>query len=168
MKKLTLLPVFLFIILFISCNKTKEEKLPDDSSFYALKDDSDWITTSNWTTYSKNTGEIIVTGVKRDSVYYQEEWLQFQFKLSEIADSEELTPFTSKWYYIIGGDAISNSFVMDTTFQNQLTITEFDTDNKQISGTFQVKLMGDNRYSSQDETMLYKNGAFNISYTEVE
>jgi hypothetical protein len=106
--------------------------------------------------------------VKRDSVYYQEEWLQFHFKLSDIQESDELTPFTSKWYYIIGGDAISNSFVMDTTFQNQLIITALDTANKQISGTFQVKLMGDNRHSSQNETMLYENGVFNINYTEVE
>ncbi len=168
MKKVTLISVFLSVILLVSCNKENSEDLKVDSSFYALKDGSSWITTSYRAYYSKSAGNFALTGAKRDSVYYQEEWLHLSFSISDIGETGESTPFNSQWYYVVGGDAIADAFELDTTYQNQLVITALDTVNKHISGTFLVKLIGDSHHISQGETMLFRNGVFDLNYTDVE
>ena len=81
-KNISLLGI-LFVISLISCEKEDDNKIITDSSFYATKNDSEWISTSSWANYSLNDKKIVIVGVKRDSVYYQDEQLHFTFKTTE-------------------------------------------------------------------------------------
>lgn len=64
----------------------------------------EWITTCSWANYSINDGKFVIVGVKRDSVYYQDEQLYFIFKTTDISKSNTVTNFYSEWNYIVGGE----------------------------------------------------------------
>ncbi|NLD48628.1 MAG: hypothetical protein GX660_15810 [Clostridiaceae bacterium] len=80
MKRNHILLGMLITISLISCEKEDDNKIISDSSFYAMKNDCEWISTCSWANYSINDKEIVIVGAKRDSKYYQEEQLHFTFK----------------------------------------------------------------------------------------
>jgi len=164
MKRINLL-IFLSIFFFIFfCKKSENESI---STFKALKDGADWISTSNWSNLSKTYNNFIINGIKRDSKYYQEESLNLTFNNSDISEFNTVTKFTSSWSYIVGGDLLTDSFVIDTTSDNLIQITSIDTINKHISGTFKVKLLKNNIFSNTGEIMNFTSGQFNLNYQEV-
>ena len=168
MRKNIILLGILIVISLISCKKEDKNKIITDSSFYAIKNDSEWISTSSWANYSLNDKKIVIVGDKRDSAYYQDEQLQFTFKTTDISKSNTVTNFYSKWDFIVGGDAISNTYIIDSSYNNLIKIDLFDTIAKQITGTFEIKLVRDKYRSDLGETMLYKNGSFKLNYSEIE
>ncbi|MGV8137778.1 MAG: hypothetical protein AB2L20_21420 [Mangrovibacterium sp.] len=168
MRKNSILLCMLIVISLISCEKEDENKIVTDSSFYALKNDSKWISTSSWANYSLNDKKIVIVGAKRDSKYYQDEQLRLTFKTTDISESHTVTNFYSKWDFIVGGDAISDTYIIDPTYNNLIIIDSFDTIAKQVTGTFEIKLIRDKFRSDLGETMLYKNGAFKLNYIEIK
>lgn len=168
MKKSIILLGFLSLISLISCEKDEKKEFLSDSSFYAIKNDSEWITTCSWANYSINDKRFVIVGSKRDSDYYQDEKLHFTFKIRDISKSNTVTNFYSEWNFIVGGDAISDTYKVDSTYNNLITINLLDTINKQISGTFLIKLIRDKFRSDLGETMLYKQGNFKLKYKEIE
>ena len=155
---------FLIAFILFSCKKDTKDKILSDSTFYAIKNGTDWITTRSWANYNKNSEKFVLAGIKEDSEYYQEELLFFDFKADDISASNKITNFYSEWNYIIGGDAVSDAYMIDSTFNNLIEINALDTINKQISGTFKVRLVRDKRISNSGEVMLYENGTFTLPY----
>jgi hypothetical protein len=147
--------------------KAESQKIESGLSFKALKNDANWVSTFSWANYSKSEKKIYVGGTVQDKKYCQEEQLTFNFHLSDISKSNTVTSFKSEWLYIIGGDAISDSYLIDTTEYNLIQITSFDTIKKQISGTFVIKLNRDKHYSNEGEFFQFKDGVFNVKYIEI-
>jgi len=87
---------------------------------------------------------------------------------TDISKSNTVTNFYSEWNFIVGGDAISDTYIIDSTYNNLITIALFDTIAKQVTGTFEIKLVRDKFRSDLGETMLYKSGAFKLNYNEIE
>ena len=168
MRKSIILLGFILFISLISCEKDEKKDFKTDSSFYAIKNDNEWISTCSWANYSKTDKKFVIVGSKRDSVYYQDEKLYFTFKTNDISKSNTVTNFYTEWNFIVGGDAISDTYLVDSTYNNLITISLLDTTNKLISGTFIIKLTRDKFRSDLGETMLYKNGTFNLKYKEIE
>jgi len=168
MRKNTILLGMLISISLISCEKEDEKKIIPDFSFYAMKNDSEWISTSSWANYSLNDKKIVIVGAKGNSEYYQDEQLHFTFKTTDISKSNTVTNFYSEWDFIVGGDVISDTYIIDSTYNNMIIIDLFDTIAKQVTGTFEIKLVRDKFRSDLGETMLYKNGAFKLNYNEIE
>ena len=168
MTKSIILLGFLSLISCISCDKDEKNEFISDSSFYAIKNDREWISTCTWAYYSINDKSFVIAGSKRDSIYYQDEKLHFTFKTSDISKSNTVTNLYSEWNFIVGGDAISDTYKVDSTYNNLITISLLDTINKQISGTFLIKLIRDKFRSDLGESMLYKQGHFKLKYEEIE
>ncbi|MBK7625995.1 MAG: hypothetical protein IPJ16_02135 [Bacteroidales bacterium] len=164
MKKLNLLIVLLTIFFIFSCKKSDNDSI---SSFKAMKDGTEWISTSNWSNLSKTDNKFLINGIKRNSKYYSEEGLNLTFNISDISESNTVTKFTSSWNYIIGGDVLTDSYVIDTTSDNLIQIISLDTINRNISGTFKVKLLKNKIYSNTGEIMNFTSGQFNLNYQEV-
>jgi hypothetical protein len=167
MKGLSSLLLLLFFCL-VSCDKKENKDIDTVSPFKAIKNDTDWVSTSSWANFSKTNKSFAISGVKRDPNYYQDEQLSFSFYLADILKSSTVDSFYSKWMYIIGGDVISDSYLIDSTSNNLIQITSLDTVGKQISGTFLIKLVRDKRYSDKGEVFQFKDGQFDLNYTEVE
>lgn len=168
MRKSIILFILLSVISLISCEKNEGKEFISDSSFHAIKNESEWISTCSWANYSVTDKSFVIVGSKRNSGYYQDEKLHFTFKASDISESNKVTNFYAEWNFIVGGDAISDTYSIDSTYNNLLTINLLDTKNKVISGTFTIKLIRDKFRSDLGETMLYKNGTFNLKYKEIE
>lgn len=167
-KNLNILALLMVIVL-ISCEKEdKNEITLTDSSFYAIKDGKKWITTSSGAYYSPSEEKFIISGWKGDSVYYEDEQLYFAFKKTDITKSNTVTDFYSEWNYIVGGDAVSDRYMIDSFFKNLITIDSLDTVNMRIVGTFKIKLVRDKFRSDLGETMYFKNGYFALNYREIE
>jgi len=153
----------LISVLFISsCNKKEKDVVLTDPSFSAKMNGSDWKAASSWANYSVNTKRFVIAGIKGD------EHLHLNFKTADISESSPVTNFDAEWNYVVGGDAVSDSYLIDPTFNNLIEITSLDTITKKISGTFIVKLIRDKRRSDKGETQLYKNGQFKQNYTVTE
>lgn len=156
------------IILFltISCNKEDDFQFSTDSAFYAIKNNSEWVSTSSWANHSLNNDKFIIVGNKKDTEYYQEERLHFIFSSPGISKLNVVKDFYAEWNFIIGGDGISDTYVIDSTYCNLIKIDSIDTLNKQINGTFEIKLVRDKFRSNLGKTLLYKNGTFSLNYIE--
>ncbi|MDP4203927.1 MAG: DUF6252 family protein [Bacteroidota bacterium] len=162
--------VFSYLLIclgFLSCSKNSDADFQIASSFKAMKDNTVWLSTSSWANFSKKDSTFTIVGDKHDQAYYQDEQVTLAFKSSSILSSGEVKNFVSNWKYIIGGDAISDSYTIDPSFDNQLRITKIDAENKTITGTFVVKMIRDAFLSSKGETFLFKSGQFNLPYREV-
>ena len=168
MRKSVTLLIFLSVISLISCEKDERKEFTSDSSFQAIKNENEWTSTCSWANYSITDKSFVIAGSKSNSVYYQDEKLHFAFKASDISKSNTVTNFYAEWNFIVGGDAISDTYLIDSTYNNLLTINLLDTTNKLISGTFIIKLIRDKFRSDLGETMLYKNGTFNLKYKDIE
>jgi hypothetical protein len=166
MKKNHILFGLLIAISLISCQKEDDNNAVPKAPFYAMKNNSEWISTSSWANYSLDDQKITIVGVKRDSQYYEDEELYFTFKTTDISRSNTVTNFESRWDLVVGGDAISDTYIMDSTYNNLIAIGIFDTITKQVTGTFDIKLVRDKFRSDLGETMLFKNGSFKLKYTE--
>jgi hypothetical protein len=68
--------------------------------------------------------------------------------------------FYAEWCSIVGGDVISDSYMIDSTADNLIQITSVYTIGKHISGTFLINLIRDKRRSDEGELIQYKNGQF--------
>ncbi|WP_299578427.1 DUF6252 family protein [uncultured Sunxiuqinia sp.] len=167
MKKKCILLYILIGFSLLSCEKD-DDKFTTDSPFYALKDNRQWISTSSWANYSLTNEKMVIAGSKRDSEYYQDEQLHLSFKTTDISESNTVTDFYARWDFVIGGDAIGDSYIIDSNYNNLITINSFDTDKKKISGTFELRLVRDENRSDAGEKMYYKNGFFSLDYNESE
>jgi hypothetical protein len=168
MKAITLLITLSISFCFISCEKKENTEIDFVSSFKALKNEASWVSTSSWANFSKTEEKFFISGAKRDSEYYQEEVLYFNFYLSDISKSNVVERFYAEWYYIVGGDVISDSYLIDSTADNLIQITSIDTIGKHISGNFIINLIRDKRRSDKGELIQYKNGQFDLNYKEIE
>lgn len=170
MKKTLSLFSLLILFFFAACDK-KEDPVINTvvPSFKATKNDVAWISTFSWGNYIKAEKKFHITGTKRDSQYYQEEQLGFSFYLSDVLRSSTITHFNAEWDYIIGGDAVSDVYRLDSTTAstNSIQLTAIDTISKHISGTFTIKLIRDKNYSNKGEIIQYKNGQFDLKYVEI-
>jgi hypothetical protein len=167
MKTSKLFLLISFIVCVSSCKKDKEVVVPV-SDFNALKNDVNWTAISTWASYSKKDKKFNVSGSKRDPKYYQEEWLGLNFTIQDLSIPASVSGFSSGWLYIIGGDVQTDSYLMDSTGDNQIHITSIDTIKKIISGTFAVRLVRDSHYSDKGEVFQFKEGQFTVAYTEIE
>lgn len=165
MRKNFILLGILIVISMSSCEKEAEDKIHTDFSFYAIKNGSEWISTNSWAYYTLNEKKMVIVGSKPGSLDYEVEQLHFIFKTSDITKNT-VTNFYSAWNLIIDGDAIADTYIIDTTYNNSLKIDLFDTVAKRIRGTFDVKLIREERRSDLRETMLFKDGAFNLKYED--
>ena len=143
----------------LSCKKTDDDAASD---FKAKKDGEQWISTSSDAIVNKNNNSFLIVGRKIDSKYFQEENLFLSFSLSD----KSVVNFSSTWNFVVGGDAISDKYEMDTISINSIRITSLDTINKIISGIFNVKLIRDKYYPASGE-MSFTQGSFNLPYQEV-
>lgn len=163
--------IFLLLVSFVVCMSSCKKDDPMDvpvSDFKALKNDVSWTATSTWASYSKKDKKFNVSGAKRDPKYYQEECLGLNFTIQDLSMPASISGFSSGWSYILGGDVQTDSYLMDSTGTNQIKITSIDTVKKIISGTFTVKLIRDSHYSDKGEVFQFKEGQFNVVYTEIE
>lgn len=168
MKRIVLLLSSLVILFLVSCEKKENAKINTEPFFKASKNDKSWIATRSWADFSKTENKFYISGIQRDSTYYLEENLRFDFYLSDISASDTIKRFNCQWDYIIGGDMISDSYLTDTTSANFIHISSINIFRKQISGTFQIKLIRDSFFSDKGEIIQYKEGQFNLNYTEGE
>lgn len=166
MKRIVLLLSSLAILLLVSCEKKENAKINIESFFKASKNDQSWIATRSWADFSEIENKFYISGFKRDSTGYLEENLRFDFFLSDISASDTIKRFNCRWDYIIGGDAVSDSYLTDTTSNNFIHISSVNFFRKQISGTFQIKLIRDSFRSDKGEIIQYKEGQFKLNFTE--
>lgn len=167
MKNITLL-LLLFTVL-LSCNNQKEiSKISTESSFTAVKNDSTWKATTTYANYSKKDSMFTLTGSKRDAKYYQDEQLQLTFNISDISKSNTITNSFSKWDFIIGGDAVADTYTSENSSINSIRITSLDTVNKYIQGIFDLELIRTKRLSDLGEKMIFKKGNFTLKYETIE
>ena len=163
MKRLSLLIVLSIFFFIFSCKKSEYDSL---SSFKALKDGAEWIATSNYSYLHKTDNSISIYGRKKNSKNYEEEGLYLSFYISDISELNTITKFSSSWNKTIGGDLLTDSYVIDSISANFIQITSLDTINRQISGIFEVKLLKDKRFSNAGEIMNFTSGQFNLNYQE--
>lgn len=169
MKSSFLLVGLLTLISIVSCKKDTTEAVKPNSEFTALKDNSEWISTSSWASYSVKNKTFTIAGSKEDAVTFQAEILHFIFKEDDITKSDNnIIDVHAAWNLVVGGDLIIDTYVVDSSYTNSVTITSLDTTSKQISGTFLVKLTRDKHFSDSSETMLYKQGFFDLKYEEFD
>ena len=167
MKKPLLFILVSYFVTFSSCKKDNEVIVPV-VDFKALKNDAAWTATNFWATYSVKSKTFQITGLLRDPQYYQEEWLGLSFVMPKFETPAATSQFSANWSFVIGGDAISDSYNIDSTAANEIHITALDTIKKQITGIFKVKLVRDSRYSDKGEAFQFKDGEFTVNYSEVE
>jgi hypothetical protein len=159
----------LIVLLLISCEREAKNEVLADSPFHAIKDGKEWITTSCWANHLINEGRFVIVGINKDPKYNQEEQLLLIFETSDFPMSNTVTNINnSKWWYVIGGDAISNKYLIDSTYNNFIKIDSLDIINKRIAGTFKIKLIRDISYSNLGETILFDNGVFALNYKLVQ
>lgn len=168
MRTAIILPGILLLISLISCKKEDNDEIFADSSFYAMKNGSKWVSTCSWANYISNEKKFVIVGAIGDPDYYQDEQLRFDFSSTDISKSNTVTIFNSRWDFIVGGDAVSDSYFIDSTFHNLVQIATWDTVNKQIRGTFSVRLIRDKGRSDKGEEMLFNCGHFSLNYSEDE
>ena len=162
--------VFSYLLIsleLLSCSKNSDADFQIASPFKAMKDNTVWLSTSSWANFNQKDSTFTLVADKHDKTYYQDEQVSLAFKSSAIQASGEVKKFGSTWEFIIGGDAISDSYTIDLSFDNQLKITKIDAENKTITGTFAVRLIRDASRSSKGETFLFKSGQFSLPYKEV-
>ncbi|MTK52752.1 DUF6252 family protein [Paludibacter sp.] len=163
--------VFSYLLIclgLLSCSKNSDADFQIASPFKAMKDNNAWLSTSSWANFSKKDGTFTITGNKHGQIYYDDEQVSLTFKSSSVQSSGDVKDFSSDWKYIVGGDAVADSYTIDPSFDNQLKITKIDAENKTITGTFVVRMVRDARQSSKGETLLFKSGQFNLSYRVVD
>lgn len=149
-----------------SCEKEDKDEFLADSSFYAMKNSSKWISTGSWANYSSHEKKFVIVGAKSDPDYYQAEQLILNIRTADISKSNTVTDFYAEWIFIVGGDAVADTYFIDSTFNNFIKISSLDTVNKQIKGNFSVKLIRDKWRSAEGEVMLFNKGHFNLNYGE--
>jgi|GEM_PF-3283598 len=157
---------FSLIILFCSVSCDKDEETVTEASFHAIKNGELWNSTASWANFTKSDSFFFISAAKADRNYNQGEQLYFRFSLPDISGSNTVTRFDSQWLYIVGGDAVSDQYLIDTTSDNQIVILSVDTVMHKIRGSFQVKLIRDKNRSDAGETMNFRSGWFDLIYTE--
>jgi hypothetical protein len=163
--------VFSYLLIclgLLSCSKNSDADFQIASPFKAMKDNNAWLSTSSWANFSKKDSTFTIVGNKHAQTSYDDEQLSFTFKSSSVQSSGEVKGFVSDLEYIVGGDAVVDSYSIDPSFDNQLKITKIDAENKTITGTFIIKMIRDTYWSSKGETFLFKSGQFNLSYRVVD
>jgi len=153
-------------ILFCLASCSKRMEFAETSSLTAIKNDVKWVSTSSWSNYSKSQKRFYISASQRDPKYYQEEQLHFSFDRKNISIINSVVSFYSEWYFVVGGDGISDPYVIDSTANNLILINTLDTVTKQISGTFSIKLI--NKQSSPGAIIQLRDGEFNQIYGEFE
>jgi len=166
--KAPLILLFLSFLLCISSCEKDKAVVESTTNFKALKNNIAWNSTSNWSTYSRKDKKFNVSGALRDPQYYQEEWLGLNFVVQNRATPFTTGQFSAGWRYVIGGDVMSDRYTIDSTAVNEIHITALDTIKKQITGTFNVRLVRDKQYSDKGETFQFTHGEFGVNYSEVE
>jgi len=164
-----ILQVFALLLVFGSCKKEKDPVPGSELNFKASKNDVSWKSTTSWASYSAKEQKFYISASKRDSKYYQEEVLGISFTMPDLTKPLTTNNFSSEWYYIIGGDAVSDRYTLDgTSANNQIQITSVDTEKKIITGKFSIRLIHDSWYSDKGETFQFSSGYFSVSYAELE
>lgn len=159
----SILFLFFLTLTITSCNKedfTDELKdIQPGITFRAEKDNVEWEATYSYAYLSEKNNDISVSGVKQDSINHREELLNFSFNVDDIVVGEKYSGFSSELLYIIGGDGISASYSKSERVNSgNIKILKLDRENHLIEGVFEVQFAG----------MIFKNGLFSITYTDVE
>jgi hypothetical protein len=155
--------ILCLILPVLACKKANND-VPLD--FSAKKDGSKWITTSSNAILNTNNNSYTIIASKQDQKYNQEENLFLSFSLSYPMESNTVKNFAATWYYVVGSDQISDKYSLDSSLENAIQISNLDTINKTISGTFNIKLIRD-KYYPESRKMSFTNGTFNLKYKEV-
>jgi hypothetical protein len=113
-----------------------------------------------------NNNSYTIIASKQDQKYNQEENLFLSFSLSDPTESNTVKNFAATWYYVVGSDQISDKYSLDSSLENAIQISNLDTINKTISGTFNIKLIRD-KYYPESGKMSFTDGTFNLKYKEV-
>lgn len=160
--------LLLFLVLsgtVIGCQKS--EMTNADTYFTASKDKDKWQATTVGAHLSSGSNMFTVYGTRRDKKYYREEQIRVTFKSGAINESGTVTSFESEFFELVGGDAISNSFVSTAADpDNAITITRIDTVNHELEGNFELRLKRNPHWTQQTEYMEIRNGKFKVSYTQ--
>ena len=154
----------LIVFLLLSCEGEDKNEQLTNSSFHAIKNGEEWITTSSWARGSIESGSFIVVGEKKDPFYNQQENLYIVFKTAGLSLSNKVTDFASGWNYVSGGDMIIDSYQIDSTFNNFIEIDSIDTIKNRVVGTFKIRLIRDKYRSIIADTFLFDNGFFALKY----
>jgi hypothetical protein len=155
-------------ILFLSLIITKCKKPDNDlvPNFTVLKDGNEWNPTFCSATFYLTNKEIEIHCLKRFSKYYEDELFNLSFHIKDIAEQMTVNEFNSTWLFVLGGDGISNRYNIVSDPINLIQIISFDTIKKQLTGTFNVKLLRDKFYQHPEDTMLFSDGKFSLKYLE--
>ena len=154
----------LFIFLIITdCKKPDNDSVPN---FKALKDGNEWIPSISSATLSLIDKEFEIHCLKRFSKYSDQEFFNLSFYVKDISELMTVYKLNSSWLFVIGGDGISNRYNIVADPENIIQIISLDTIKKQISGTFNVKLLRDKFYQHAEDTMLFSDGNFSLKYLE--
>ena len=164
MKAKSVVIILLLPLIIGTCKKPDNDLVPN---FKVLKDGKEWSPTYCSATFSLSNKVIEIHCLKRVSKYYEDELFNLSFSVKEIAEQMTVNEFESLWLYVIGGDGISNRYNIVSDPINLIQIISFDTIQKQLTGTFNVKLLRDKFYQHPEDTMLFSDGNFSLNYLEI-
>lgn len=167
MKTTILLAIISIFICMSSCKKDTPV-VATNSDFTAIKNDESWTSTTSWANYSKTEHKFYVNATKHHTKFYQEEQLSISFEMPDLTQPLTVTKLSSQWYSIIGGDALADSYYIDSSADNQVQITSVDPEKKIISGTFKIRLIRDQHYSGKGKAFQVVQGRFSLEYNEIE
>lgn len=158
--KTRILILFLPILLFLNSCEKEETDLP--ANFKVIKAGNEWVPTISSVVYSVHEKKFMIHAQKGTKSFA--EILYIGFEINDLSN-----PFHGKIYSslydLTGGDILSNSFTLTPDLENTIHITSLDTIGKEITGTFNLKLVGDAHYQ-QPDTILLTEGFFSLPYQE--
>lgn len=126
-----------------------------------------WMTSTPYASVSKKDKTIWIGGYKSISgngVY--DEFLLLQLEIPDLSNLKNTAIKSVEFETIIGGDVVSDRYVVDSTNMNEVTITGIDEAKKIIKGQFNVNLIRDKWFSTNGEKVAFKSGLFVAKYTE--
>jgi hypothetical protein len=153
MKKINLISVFLFLMSLgiFSCSNDDNQ---DERNFISSK-----INEVNW----DGVPEISINQVNDTLILLgsgNEQVLFFKIKFNG-EGVYNLSGAQANYYTTIGGDAITSLYTLDTNFSSQITVTEYNSEQNIVKGSFELSLLKEWSNPENNNNLLsFTNGEF--------
>jgi hypothetical protein len=160
--------IAIFAIVLFACSDDDLEAPTIESDFKAQNDSTDWIATSDRSIWNNTNQNLTLIGTVKHPLYNQEEELFLVIPFDQLKTDQIINQFDATMQFIIGGDVIANSHIIDSTENNRIYIHFLDTINQRIAGNFEVTLKQDTFWAFNSPIKKFTNGSFNLNYRIIE
>jgi len=145
---------------------SKEDAAPQEEFFLrATKNSTPWTATGTGT-FNKTSGQLYVFGTTGEAA--QSELLSIGVALPAAPQLAPAQALRTSRVTLVGGDAVTNSYVADDAKLPIVEITRLDTVAKVVEGRFTTTLLREKRWTAQEEALRFTDGSFRIHYTPVQ